>query len=119
MSQSMKCKHIFVSIFLFFGNAYHSYAEVEKPAMSAQLEEYVYNPRILKDVSDTLLGIDLNKNNIRDDVDKVVNHLEVTEADKEFMLRYIQYATSILSYDFAKDRLENPLIASELYKELN
>ncbi|HFU0254916.1 TPA: chromosome segregation ATPase, partial [Vibrio parahaemolyticus] len=87
--------------------------------MSAQLEEYVYNPRILKDVSDTLLGIDLNKNNIRDDVDKVVNHLEVTEADKEFMLRYIQYATSILSYDFAKDRLENPLIASELYKELN
>ncbi|MQD26601.1 chromosome segregation ATPase, partial [Vibrio parahaemolyticus] len=24
MSQSMKCKHIFVSIFLFFGNAYHS-----------------------------------------------------------------------------------------------
>ncbi|EGQ9755774.1 chromosome segregation ATPase, partial [Vibrio parahaemolyticus] len=26
MSQSMKCKHIFVSIFLFFGNAYHSYA---------------------------------------------------------------------------------------------
>ncbi|EGQ8459419.1 chromosome segregation ATPase, partial [Vibrio parahaemolyticus] len=28
MSQSMKCKHIFVSIFLFFGNAYHSYAEV-------------------------------------------------------------------------------------------
>ncbi|MDF4637739.1 hypothetical protein P3393_22175 [Vibrio parahaemolyticus] len=65
--------------------------------MSAQLEEYVYNPRILKDVSDTLLGIDLNKNNIRDDVDKVVNHLEVTEADKEFMLRYIQYATSILS----------------------
>ncbi|HCH5090698.1 TPA: chromosome segregation ATPase [Vibrio parahaemolyticus] len=115
----MKCKRIFVSIFLFFGNAYHSYAEVEKPAMSAQLEEYVYNPRILKDVSDTLLGIDLNKNNIRDDVDKVVNHLEVTEADKEFMLRYIQYATSILSYDFAKDRLENPLIASELYKELN
>ncbi|MCR9846586.1 chromosome segregation ATPase [Vibrio antiquarius] len=113
----MKLKYVLQMLILFLGNSYYSYSKVENLSMSEQLEVYVYNTRIIKDTSDSLVGIDLDRNSIRDDVDKAISYLSVSEVDKEFVSRYVKYATKILEYNFKLDRLENKLVADELYKE--
>ncbi|HHF0511657.1 TPA: chromosome segregation ATPase, partial [Vibrio antiquarius] len=101
----MKLNYVLQMLILFLGNSCYSYGKVENLSMSEQLEVYVYNTRIIKDTSDSLVGIDLDRNSIRDDVDKAIGYLSVSEVDKEFVSRYVKYATKILEYNFKLDRL--------------
>lgn len=105
------------TFFLFISHPVYSADLIIGPSMSSQLERVISNPSIQKDVSDSLLGIDKNHNHIRDDVEAVLKALKISEINHDFLLRYVQYSSSILQHDFSSNDANNQLLAYEIYKD--
>ncbi|MHA2799798.1 chromosome segregation ATPase [Vibrio harveyi] len=103
--------------FLFISQPVFATGLIAGLSMSAQLEQVISNPSIKKDISDSLLGIDKNHNYIRDDVEAVLKALKISEVNHEFLLRYVQYSSSILQHDFSSNDADNQLLAYEIYKD--
>lgn len=64
-----------------------------------------------------MLGVDLNGNKIRDDIDEVMSQLVMSDAGEEFITRYINYSFSILDYNFSKNKAENQIVANLIYDD--
>ncbi|OMO32437.1 chromosome segregation ATPase [Vibrio sp. 10N.222.47.A9] len=87
-------------------------------SIGEQIELIISSHTLVEDKSQALLGVDLNSNKIRDDVDEVLSQLAMSEVDKEFITRYIKYSFGILAYDFSKNMAESRTFANSIYEEL-
>lgn len=69
------------------------------------------------DVSSSLVGLDANRNNVRDDIDFILSKLYLHGNTKKIIDRYVNYSFRILSHDFSSANISNEQIANKLYDE--
>ncbi|MEZ8381445.1 chromosome segregation ATPase [Vibrio splendidus] len=111
-----KRKLLLLTLFIYSFNVYSSQV-VNIKNIGEQLEWITSNSTLVEDKTQSLLGVDLNGNKIRDDIDEVMSQLVMSDAGEEFITRYINYSFSILDYDFSENRVENIIFANSIYDE--
>lgn len=112
------CKRtlLLLTLFIYSFNVYSSQV-VNIKNIGEQLEWITSNSTLVEDKTQSLLGVDLNGNKIRDDIDEVMSQLVMSDAGEEFITRYINYSFSILDYNFSKNKAENQIVANLIYDD--